>query len=95
MIVYSHQKMADKALASEPIAYGRIRYKRIAECELILSPTQLKSVYSWMGAKLEEYEALFGKIPTSQELQSRLKTYQESKSSVKGSSTQNKPSSYQ
>ncbi len=96
MLIYSHQRIVDKALASEPLSHHKTRYKRTAECELIMSPTQLKSIYMWLGSKLEEYEALFGKIPSPQELQSRLKNYQESKASTKGStSTQGKSSSYQ
>ncbi|MDP9210901.1 MAG: hypothetical protein M3N27_02790, partial [Thermoproteota archaeon] len=79
LLIYSHQRIVDKALDSEPLAFNRITYKRTAECELVLSPTQLKSVYLWLGSKLEEYEALFGKIPSTQELQSRLKDHQESK----------------
>lgn len=96
MLVYSHQRVVDKALATEPISYNRTRYKRIAECELVLSPAQLKSVYAWLGSKLEEYEAIFGKIPTNQELQTIAKNYQQSKTTpATSTSTQGKSSSYQ
>lgn len=95
VLIYSHQRIVDKALESEPLSHHKTRYKRTAECELVLSPTQLKSISMWLVAKLEEYEALFGKIPTPQELQSRLKNYRESKTMAKADTTQGKPSSYQ
>jgi len=83
MLIYSHQRIVDKALESEPIAFHRATYKRTAECELVLSPTQLKSIYIWLGSKLEEYEAIFGKVPAPQEIESRFKAYQQSKNSKK------------
>ena len=96
VLIYSGERIVDNALKSEPIAFHKIKHKRIAECELVLSPAQLKSVYEWLGAKLQEYEAIFGKIPSQQDLQTRLKNFQESKASIKGSaSTQTNPSSYQ
>jgi hypothetical protein len=49
-----------------------------------MSPAQLKSIYMWLGEKLEEYVAIFGKVPSTEELQSRLNLYQQSKNSKKG-----------
>jgi hypothetical protein len=83
VIIYSDQRIVDKSLQSEPIAFHRIKHKRIAECELVMSPAQLKSIYMWLGEKLEEYEAIFGKVPSPEELQSRLNLYQQSKNSKK------------
>ena len=81
MLVYSSKRVADKELDSEPLAYQRIKYARTSECELVLSPMQLKSTYLWLGEKLAEYEAVFGKIPSPQEVQSKLKSYPDSKNS--------------
>lgn len=79
MLVYSTQRLVDKALESEPIAFNRMKFSRTAECELVMSPTQLKSVYLWLQQKLEEYEAIFGKIPSPEEIQSKHKAYRDSK----------------
>lgn len=96
VLIYSGQRIVDNALKSEPIIFHKIKHKRIAECELVLSPAQLKSVYGWLGAKLQEYEAIFGRIPSQQDLQTRVKNFQESKTTAAAStSTQGKPSSYQ
>ena len=83
VIIYSDQRIVDKSLESEPIAFHKIKHKRVAECELVMSPIQLKSIYTWMGEKLEEYEAIFGKVPSAEELQSRLKSYEQSKNGKK------------
>ena len=84
ILIYSDQRIVEESLESEPIAFHKIKHKRVAECELIMSPIQLKSIYTWMGEKLEEYEAIFGKVPTPEELQSRLNSYQQSKDTKKG-----------
>lgn len=45
--------------------------KRIVECELIFDPMQMKTFHKWLGTKIEEYEDVFGRIPSPEELQSR------------------------
>jgi hypothetical protein len=96
VLIYSGQRIVDNALKSEHIVFHKIKHKRIAECELVLSPAQLKSIYEWLGAKLQEYEAVFGKIPSQEDLQTRVKNFQASKTAAASStSTQGRPSSYQ
>ncbi len=73
VIMYSQHSIIDKALESEPIASNRAKIKRIAECELIMSPMQLKSVCLWLEQKVKEYETLFGKIPSPEEVQARAR----------------------
>lgn len=81
MLVYSSRRNVDKALESDPVNTQRPSYTRTAECELIFSPASMRSLYEWLGEKLENYEALYGKIPAPDEIQSRFKKYLESKKS--------------
>lgn len=79
MLVYSSLRDVSKALESEPVATQRSRFIRTAECELILSPITMKSVYEWLGEKLENYEAIFGKIPSNKDISDRAESYRKSK----------------
>jgi hypothetical protein len=44
MLVYSQRGVYDQVIASDPLALVKKRVKRIAECELIMNPSQLKSL---------------------------------------------------
>lgn len=72
-MVYSTQQIIDKVIASEPLSPNRTVIKRTVECELIMDPMQMKSVYQWLGQKIAEYEHLFGKIPSPEEVESRAR----------------------
>jgi hypothetical protein len=71
MLVYSQRGVYDQVIASDPLALVKKRVKRIAECELIMNPSQLKSLYISLGDKLKEYEDYFGNIPSPEELKSK------------------------
>ena len=47
--------------------------KRVVECELIFDPMQMKTFHKWLGTKIEEYEKVFGHIPSPEELESRTR----------------------
>lgn len=72
-ILYSETMDVTKVLQTQPLNPGRATVKRIAECELIIDPLQMKSIHQWLGAKIQEYEKLFGIIPSPEELDSKLK----------------------
>lgn len=72
-IIYSEYRIIDKALESPMLAPNRAIIKRVAEFELIMSPMQMKTTQIWLERKIKEYEALFGKIPSPEELDSRAK----------------------
>jgi hypothetical protein len=55
------------------------KLKRTIECELVLSPVILKNMHTFLGNKLKEYEACYGKIPATEDLEARKKEYQRSK----------------
>jgi hypothetical protein len=78
-LVVSNHEIYDEVLSSDPLALDKKRIKRVAECELVLSPTTLRAVHTFLGKKLKEYEAYFGEIPTSEKFEARKKEYLRSK----------------
>lgn len=72
--VYSNQRTGmDKVMSTEPISPSRSTLKRIVECELIIDPMQMKSLYNWLDKKIKEYEKIFGNIPSPEEVESRAR----------------------
>jgi hypothetical protein len=72
-IVYSEERRADAVLETAPISPEKIIVKRTVEAELIVDPMEMKSIHAWLGDKIAEYERLFGKIPSPDEVQNRAK----------------------
>ena len=72
-LVYSERTDAVKALKTHQPEPQRIVLRRTIECELLLDPLQLKSLHLWLGVKIKEYEALYGRIPSPEEIASRAK----------------------
>lgn len=71
--VYSERTYAVNALTTPQPEPQRIVLKRTIECDLLLDPLQLKSLHIWLGEKIKEYERLFGRIPSPEEVASRAK----------------------
>jgi hypothetical protein len=71
--IYSEERKIDRVITTEPMSTKRMMLKRIVECELIFDPMQMKTFYKWLGTKIEEYENVFGRIPSPEELQSRTR----------------------
>lgn len=72
-VLYSETTDVTKVLQTQPLNPNRAVVKRIAECELVMDPLQMKSTYQWLGNKIKEYERLFGPIPSPEELDSKLR----------------------
>lgn len=72
-IVYSETSIIDKVLETPNLSPNRATVKRIAEFEVIMSPMQMKATQIWLERKIKEYETLFGKIPSPEEVESRAK----------------------
>ena len=72
-VIYSETMDVKKVLETQPLSANRAVVKRIAECELIIDPMQMKSVYKWLGDKIKDYEKLFGTIPSPEEVGSRAR----------------------
>jgi hypothetical protein len=80
-VVYSESAVNNEVLSADPRAYDKKKGKRTIECELIINPQMLNNMYWFLGDQLEQYEAIYGKLPPSGEVQSRRKKYIESKRS--------------
>ena len=71
-VFYSQERLPEPVLETEPLSTDKVTLRRIAECELIINPLQMKSIYEWLGKKIAEYEQVFGQIPSSKDLEKRL-----------------------
>ena len=69
--VYSNHLQIEEVIATEPASTEKTIVKRTIECELLADPIQMKSIYKWLGTKIEEYEKVFGMIPSLQEIESK------------------------
>ncbi len=72
-VIYSETMDVKKVLETQPLSVNRAVIKRIAECELIIDPMQMKSIHQWLGSKIKDYEKLFGPIPSPEEVESRAR----------------------
>ena len=70
-IIYSEEKVFDEALKTANVNSSRIYIKRTMELNLRIDPLALVSIHNWLGEKIKEYEKLFGKIPSPEEVQNR------------------------
>ena len=75
LLAFSSQEIYDDVLSSDPLALDKKRVKRVAECQLVMSPIVAKSLHDLLTEKLKEYEACFGEIPTAEKLEARKKEY--------------------
>ena len=69
--LYSERPNSLKVLATHPPDPSRVLLRRIIECELIIDPLQMKTTHSWLGKQIDEYEKLYGTIPSPEEVESR------------------------
>ena len=72
-VVYSEEPIVDEVLGSNPIRPEKAFIKRTIECSLIIDPIQMKSIATWLNEKIKEYESVFGRIPSPEELESRTR----------------------
>jgi len=70
-VIYSETQDITKVLRTQPLDPTKIIVSRIAECELVIDPVQLKSIQLWINQKVADYEKVFGKIPSPEEIESR------------------------
>ena len=73
IVLYSESMNVKKTLETEQIDASRMILKRTAECEAVIDPLQMKSIYKWLGEKIKEYEKMYGVIPSPEEIESRAK----------------------
>ena len=71
-VIYSQERLPEPVLETEPLSFDNVTLRRTAECELIIDPLEMKAIYDWLGKKIIEYEKIFGKMPSGEELEKRL-----------------------
>jgi hypothetical protein len=74
-LVYSQERRVERMLQQEPPATNRMTVKRTVEMELIIDPMQMRSIHTWLGEKIAEYERVFGHIPSPEEVESRVRRH--------------------
>ena len=74
-IVYSEERRAEGVLETVPISPDRITIRRTIEMALSIDPMQMKATHKWLGEKIDEYEKLFGTIPSPEEIQSKTRRH--------------------
>lgn len=75
--VYSEKLDFFDAFASQTPKNSKAKVERIIEANIRIDPLQLVSFHSWLGKKIEEYRAIFGQIPSPEEIQHRQKELNE------------------
>ena len=69
--VYSEQGDYERVLESQPPNPARNILRRTIETTLVLDPMQMKSIHEWLGKNMAEYERMFGRIPSPEEVRNR------------------------
>lgn len=72
-VLYSEERRIEEVLQTEPPSGNRTSIRRTIEAELLIDPLQMKSIHKWLGDKISEYEKIFGRIPSPEELESRAR----------------------
>jgi len=72
-IIYTEERRADQVLESPTLAPSRMTIQRTIEAELIIDPMQMKAIHKWLGDKITEYESLFSRIPSPEEVENKSK----------------------
>ncbi|MGC1709607.1 MAG: hypothetical protein WA799_07395 [Nitrosotalea sp.] len=73
IVTYSEEADLTKAMSSAQINPNKAEIDRVLECRLIMDPIQMKSVSLWLAKNVEEYEKLFGRIPSPEEIANKQK----------------------
>ena len=69
--VYSEQGDYERVLESQPPNPARNILRRTIEATLVIDPMQMRSIHEWIGKNMAEYERMFGKIPSPEEVRDR------------------------
>lgn len=72
--IFSEQVIVDDVAKSPKLDKGTLRMKRTVEAGIIINPLQMKAIYTWLESKIKEYEHIFGKIPSDEDIKKRVGT---------------------
>jgi hypothetical protein len=72
-IVYSEERRAEKALATQPISTNKMSVRRTIEFQLIIDAMQMKAIHQWLEQQIKQYEKIFGHIPSPNEIEAKIR----------------------
>lgn len=72
-IVYSEERRAERVLASQPVSPNKMSIKRTVEVQLIIDPIQMKAMKQWLEQQIAQYEKVFGRIPSPEEIENKTR----------------------
>jgi hypothetical protein len=73
ILLYSDEWTAKEALSTSVSAPERSILKRTIETRLLISPFTTKLIAHWLNQNIAEYERIYGRIPSPEEVQSKLR----------------------
>jgi hypothetical protein len=65
----------ENVINTEEIKNEEPNLVRTVECELLIKPQQMKAFHVWLGHKIEDYEAMYGTIPSPEEVDRRAEKH--------------------
>lgn len=80
VIIFSEHNDIEKVIDKEPMDPQEIALVRTIECELIIKPEQMKALMVWITNKVQDYEAIYGRIPAPEEVDSKMEKHYKEKS---------------
>lgn len=67
-VIYTDEGVVDEVLSTIPPDVTKLHIKRTLQCLVRATPDQAKSMAAWLNQHIVEYEKLFGKIVTPEDL---------------------------
>jgi hypothetical protein len=74
-IIFSERSDIENVINTEDTNKQQAVLLRTIECELIIKPEQMKALHVWLGDKIDDYEAMYGKIPSPEEVDKRAEKH--------------------
>jgi hypothetical protein len=78
--IFSEHNDIENIINKEPMTPEEIALVRTIECELIIKPEQMKALMVWLTNKVQDYEAIYGIIPSPEEVDSKMEKHYKDKS---------------
>ena len=70
-VIYSEERRVEGVVETQPVSPNRMSIERTVEAALLIDPMQAKSIHQWLGQQIAEYERIFGRIPSPEEIENR------------------------
>jgi|SRR5215212_5843179 len=70
-VVYSEERRVEHVIETQPVSPNKMSIARKVEVALVIDPMQARSIQHWLGQQIAEYERIFGRIPSPEEIESR------------------------